>query len=71
MPDRFIWEFPKIRGTLFWGPYNYNYTEDPTTWGIILGSPIFRNSHIRLLQLAGVLISRFLLFRLGVLLVGS
>ena len=22
----FIWEFPKIRGTLFWGPY----TKDPT-----------------------------------------
>ena len=21
-----IWEFPKIRGTLFWGPYN----KDPT-----------------------------------------
>ena len=18
----FMWEFPKIRGTLFWGPYN-------------------------------------------------
>ena len=23
---RFLWEFPKIRGTLFWGPYN----KDPT-----------------------------------------
>ena len=22
-----IWEFPKIQGTLFWGPYN----KDPTT----------------------------------------
>ena len=21
-----VWEFPKIRGTLFWGPYN----KDPT-----------------------------------------
>ena len=31
-----IWEFPKIRGTLFWGPYN----KDP---GTILGSPIFGN----------------------------
>ena len=20
-----IWEFPKIRGTLFWGPYNESY----------------------------------------------
>ena len=35
-------EFPKIRATLFWGPYN----EDPTIWGTILGSPIFGNSHI-------------------------
>ena len=24
--ERDIWEFPKIRGTLFWGPYN----KDPT-----------------------------------------
>ena len=30
------WEFPKIRSTLFWGPYN----EDPTVWGTILG-PLF------------------------------
>ena len=30
-----IWEFPKIRGTLFWGPY----TKD--IQGTILGSPIF------------------------------
>ena len=21
-PPSAIWEFPKIRGTLFWGPYN-------------------------------------------------
>ena len=38
------WEFPKIRGTLFWGPYN----KDPTIWGTILGSPIFGNPHIRI-----------------------
>ena len=31
-----IWEFPKIRGTLFWGPYN----KDPTIYGTTLGSPI-------------------------------
>ena len=31
-------EFPKIRGTLFWGPCN----NDPTTLGTILGSPYFR-----------------------------
>ena len=31
------WEFPKIRGTIFWGPYN----KDP-----ILGSPIFGNSQM-------------------------
>ena len=36
------WEFPKIRDTLFWGPYN----KDPTVYGTILGSPIFGNSHI-------------------------
>ena len=24
--DFLIWQFPKIRGTLFWGPYN----KDPT-----------------------------------------
>ena len=35
-------EFPKIRGTLFWGPYN----KDPTVWGTILGSPIFGNAQI-------------------------
>ena len=37
-----MWEFPKIRGTLFWGPYN----KDPTVWGTILESPIFGNSHV-------------------------
>ena len=37
-----IWEFPKIRGTLFWGPYN----KDPSILGTILGTPIFGNSHI-------------------------
>ena len=34
-------EFPKIRGTLFWGPFN----KDPSILGIILGSPICGNSH--------------------------
>ena len=34
------WEFPKIRGTVLWGPYD----KDPTT--ILRGSPIFRNSQI-------------------------
>ena len=38
----FIWEFPKIRGALFWGPYD----KDPTIKGTILGSPIFGNPHI-------------------------
>ena len=34
-----IWEFPKIRGTLFWGPDN----KDPTILGtILIGSPYFR-----------------------------
>ena len=39
---RIKWEIPKIRGALFWGPYN----KDPTIWGSILGSPIFGNSRI-------------------------
>ena len=37
-----IWEFPKIGGTLFWGPYNKDLTIKDT----ILGSPIFGNSHM-------------------------
>ena len=36
------WEFPKIRGTLFWGPSN----KDPTISGTILGPPIIGNSHM-------------------------
>ena len=40
--NAYMWEFPKIRATLFWGPYN----KDPTIWGIILESPIFGNSHM-------------------------
>ena len=35
------WEFPKIRVTLFGGPYNN------TIWGTILGSPIFGNAHLK------------------------
>ena len=37
------WEFSKIRGTLFWGPYNKDPTNQGTT---ILGTPIFGNSHL-------------------------
>ena len=37
-----IWEFPKIRGALFWGPWH----QDPTILGTFLGSPIFGNSHL-------------------------
>ena len=37
MPLETIWEFAKIRGTLFRGPYH----KDPTIQGTILGSPIF------------------------------
>ena len=36
------WEFPKIWGALFWGPYN----KDPTILGSILGSLIFGTSQI-------------------------
>ena len=32
-------EFPKIQGTLFWGPYN----KDPTFQGTILVFPMFGN----------------------------
>ena len=38
------WDFPKIRGKLFGGPYN----KDPTIYGTILGSRIFGNSQIDL-----------------------
>ena len=37
-----IWEFPKIRGTSYGGPYD----EDPTIWGAVLWSPIFGNPHL-------------------------
>ena len=37
-----IWEFAKIRGTLFWGPYN----KDLTISGTILRSPILRSPHL-------------------------
>ena len=36
------WEFPKIGGTLFWGPYN----KDPTNSGTLLGSQFFGSSQI-------------------------
>ena len=26
----YIWEFPKIRGTLLWGPVTGPYNKDPT-----------------------------------------
>ena len=37
------WDFRKLRGTFFWGPYN----KDPTTWGTILGPPIFGNLQMK------------------------
>ena len=37
-----IWEFPKMRGTLFWDPYN----KDPTIRVLYQGPRIFENSHI-------------------------
>ena len=36
------WEFPETRGAVFWGLYS----QDPTIWGTILGSPIFGNPQI-------------------------
>ena len=35
-----LWGFPKIRGTLLWGPF---FNKEPTIWGTILGFPIFGN----------------------------
>ena len=32
-----FWDFPKLRGTLFWGPYN----KDPTIQGSIFWGPLF------------------------------
>ena len=40
------WGFPKIRGTLFRGPYNQDYS----IFGSILGSPFFLNSIWKLTQ---------------------
>ena len=37
-----MWEFPKIGGTLFWGPYN----KGPTIQATLFGSPIFGNFHV-------------------------
>ena len=37
------WEFPKIRGTSFWGPYS----KDPTIQGTILGSPILETPMLK------------------------
>ena len=37
--DKMIWEFPKIRGTLLWGPY----TKDPTiNFGYYIRVPYVR-----------------------------
>ena len=44
-----IWDFPKSRGALLWGPYN----KDPTISGTILGSPIFGNPHLELVIVVG------------------
>ena len=46
-----MWEFPKIRGTLLWGPYNKDH---PSIQGTISGSPIFGNSHVRVPFISGV-----------------
>ena len=44
------WEFPEIRGTLLWGPYN----KDPFFGGgTMLGSPILGNPHMDLDGLLG------------------
>ena len=40
--DVVIWEFPKIRGTLYWGPYR----KGSYYLGYYIRVPIFGNSHI-------------------------
>ena len=50
-----IWEFPKIRGTLIWGPYN----QDTTSYiGNVLGSPIFGNIHMTMMKLMRIMRTR-------------
>ena len=39
-----MWEFPRIRGTVFWGPHNKD--PSPTIQGTNLGSPIFGNPRV-------------------------
>ena len=36
------WEFPQIRGTLFWGPYN----KDPTKFRVLYQGPLFSETPI-------------------------
>ena len=38
----YIWEFPKIRGTLFWGPFS----QDPTILGYYIRVPYFSETSI-------------------------
>ena len=45
-----IWEFPKVRGTLFRGPYN----KDPYYLGYYIGVPYFRKPSFRL-RVSGVM----------------
>ena len=62
-----IWEFPKIRGTLFGGPCN---DKDPTIQGARLGSPkfgnrvfqTFRGACCRLLALKVLLFAVYVVF---------
>ena len=41
--EGFIWELPKIRDTLFWGPYN----KDPTILRYYIRVPYFWKPHLR------------------------
>ena len=44
-----LWDFPKVRGTLFWGPYN----KDPTILGYYIrvpfGNPLIALKRFRVL----------------------
>ena len=49
-----MWEFPKIRGTLFWGPYNKDPTIEVLYWGPLFSkTPMFSDASRVSLRLYG------------------
>ena len=41
-----MWDFPKVRGTFFWGPYD----TDPTTWGPYYKDPTIQGTIFGLIR---------------------